>query len=165
MKKRRGFTLVEIAIVVLIIGVLAAVAIPKFTEMIRRSNEGKTKGSLGSFRSAVGIYYSDMAGSYPSTAEGLGADLTDSPGDTFHSDGPFLTKYLEKISEVRLGLPSAHNNTAIVYRQQSAGAGQTTASADDETTNGGAWRYNSSNGAIWVGCTHTDTRASTIGAW
>ena len=45
-KNQKGFTLVELMIVVAIIGVLAAVAIPKFADMLEKSREGATKGNL-----------------------------------------------------------------------------------------------------------------------
>ena len=57
-------------IVVAIIGILAAIAIPKFADLIRKSQEGATKGSLGALRSALTIYYGDMEGVYPATSTG-----------------------------------------------------------------------------------------------
>ena len=67
----RGFTLIELMIVVAIIGILAAIAIPKFAELIRKSGEGSSKGNLGALRSALSIYYGDMEGQYPATLNGL----------------------------------------------------------------------------------------------
>ncbi|MBI3565196.1 MAG: prepilin-type N-terminal cleavage/methylation domain-containing protein, partial [Elusimicrobia bacterium] len=64
-KNKKGFTLIELMIVVAIIGILAAIAIPKFAELIRKSGEGASKGNLGSIRSALSIYYGDMEGTYP----------------------------------------------------------------------------------------------------
>src|SRR5271163_1216615 len=69
--KKSGFTLIELMIVVAIIGILAAIAIPKFAELIRKSSEGASKGNLGSIRSAMSIYYGDMEGQYPSDPAAL----------------------------------------------------------------------------------------------
>ena len=63
--KRKGFTLIELMIVVAIIGILAAIAIPKFAQMLEKSREGATKGNLGAMRSAVTIYYSEKEGTWP----------------------------------------------------------------------------------------------------
>jgi len=70
-RQTRGFTLIELMIVVAIIGVLSAIAIPKFAGLIRKSQEGKTLGNLGSLRSALNIYYSDMEGYYPIDTDAL----------------------------------------------------------------------------------------------
>ncbi|OIO03936.1 MAG: prepilin-type cleavage/methylation domain-containing protein [Elusimicrobia bacterium CG_4_10_14_0_2_um_filter_56_8] len=62
---RKGFTLIELMIVVAIIGILAAIAIPKFADLINKSKEGATKGALSSVRSAVQVYYGDNEGWFP----------------------------------------------------------------------------------------------------
>jgi type IV pilus assembly protein PilA len=67
MKKRsnKGFTLIELMIVVAIIGILAAIAIPKFADLISKSKEGATKGGLSAVRSSLQVYYGDHEGIYP----------------------------------------------------------------------------------------------------
>ncbi|MBK8871456.1 MAG: prepilin-type N-terminal cleavage/methylation domain-containing protein [Elusimicrobia bacterium] len=62
---KKGFTLIELMIVVAIIGILAAIAIPKFAELITKSKESSAKGTLGAVRSAITIYYSDTEGYFP----------------------------------------------------------------------------------------------------
>jgi type II secretion system protein G len=61
---KKGFTLVELMIVIVIIGILAAIAIPKFADMVDKSKEGATKGQLTSLRSAINLYYSDNEGKH-----------------------------------------------------------------------------------------------------
>ena len=65
-RSAKGFTLIELMIVVAIIGILAAVAVPKFADLVTKSKEASVKGSIGAVRSALSIYYGDTEGSYPS---------------------------------------------------------------------------------------------------
>ena len=61
----RGFTLLELMIVVAILGILVTIAIPKFSSLMAKSNESTTKGNLGALRSALSVYYGNCEGTYP----------------------------------------------------------------------------------------------------
>lgn len=59
MKKEKGFTLIELVIVLILLGFLAAVAIPKFLDLQDQAKKNAIKGSLASVRSAINIYYAN----------------------------------------------------------------------------------------------------------
>jgi len=61
-------------IVVAIIGILAAIAIPRFANLIDRAREARTQGNLGALRSALAICYGATDGTWPA-AGGLAAGL------------------------------------------------------------------------------------------
>jgi Tfp pilus assembly protein PilE len=64
-KLRHGFTFPELAAIIFVLGLLAAIAVPKFYDLMGRSFEGSTKGSLSSVRSAIQVYYGDNGGKFP----------------------------------------------------------------------------------------------------
>lgn len=57
---RSGFTLIELLIVVVIIGILAAIAIPKFGQTRERANEGALKSDLRNLLTAQETYFGDF---------------------------------------------------------------------------------------------------------
>jgi len=129
--KKSGFTLVELVIVIVVLGILSAVAIPKFIDFTTDAKSAACKGALGGVRSAVAHFYAYEAtpagggtATYPSLAEltTIGTVMSqDVP------DNPYST--------------SATKNAVI--------AGVTKGTPVTSGTTGG-WCYLASSGEFWA---------------
>ncbi len=154
---QKGFTLIELMIVVAIIGILAAIAVPKFVQMLEKSREGATKGNMGALHSAIAIYQGDSLGAIPNNLLGW-----------FSTGGSVA--YIDSIPPVRVTGKNNKNTLASYVSPVGNGVVQTalstgspaifTASAD--TTgwiydDGGDTFSNNAKGYIYVNSTILDS--------
>lgn len=88
----RGFTLLELLVVMLIIGLLAGIVGPKYFSQLGKSEAKAARAQIESISKALELYRLDT-GHYPSTEQGLAA-LMQRPADETRWDGPYLKKGL-----------------------------------------------------------------------
>jgi general secretion pathway protein G len=91
-KKRSGFTLIELMIVILIIAVLAAMIIPKLMTRVDDAKAAKAMSDLQNFNTLLEVFRNDCD-RYPTTEEGLDA-LRNPPNDANGWRGPYLSKQI-----------------------------------------------------------------------
>ena len=91
-RSHRGFTLLELLVVMVIIGLLAAYVGPKYFSQIGKSEVKTTRAQIVGFEKALQQYRLDV-GRFPSTEQGLQALVT-RPANVAKWDGPYLEKTL-----------------------------------------------------------------------
>jgi prepilin-type N-terminal cleavage/methylation domain-containing protein/prepilin-type processing-associated H-X9-DG protein len=74
--KRKAFTLVELMVVILIIGLLIAILLPTLGKVIETAYRMQCAGKLKSLRDSIKLYANDCNGAYPALAQGYKADGT-----------------------------------------------------------------------------------------
>ena len=119
-KQRKGFTLVELVIVIAILGILAAYAVPKYQGLVEEARSAEARAQLGTVRSALGIYYAKNHGVYPNTIDG-----------TIFADGAVPTV------EVTTSGGTVVSSNAVATSPTSDGK----ITASDVTTDVGGWIY------------------------
>jgi len=139
MRSRNGFTAIEIILMVVVLGVIAAITIPHFRLMSRESKEGKTKANLGDLRGALAIYYSDNFGLYPSDAGTPQTRLANT----------LVPMYLQSIPYVEL--PHLHKKSLNTVQDRFDGQGD--------------WLYSTLGGYVGVNSAGIDTKGRPVSEW
>jgi general secretion pathway protein G len=120
-RSQRAFTLVELLLVLVILGILAAIVIPRFSGRTEQAKEQAAKTQLSTFRTALDAFEVDN-GYYPKGKNGL-QDLIQAPREAQNWRGPYLQT--DRIppdpwgNEYIYECPGRHNPTS--YDVSSAG--------------------------------------------
>lgn len=86
----RGFTLLELLVVIVIIGLLTAIVGPRYFSQVGKSEQGTAKAQIDALSKALDAYRLDT-GRYPTTEQGLEALVT-KPNDESKWNGPYMQK-------------------------------------------------------------------------
>jgi prepilin-type N-terminal cleavage/methylation domain-containing protein len=146
LRNRKGFTLVELLIVIVILGILAAIVIARFAGATKESKESNLKGNLRTIRSSLETFKANSkSNSYPSNLDDLWkGTAADVDSKTFLERIPIDPFY--RLNTYQL-------TTTTFSPSDSAG------DRDGKISGTGGWAYDSQTGRVCANYKSTDTTA------
>lgn len=159
-QKNKGWTLVELLVVVVIVGILALVIMSKMSMWVDKSKEAKTKDALRDLKVQVKRYYAENGGFYPERLDNIQRKTPD--GDDMPA---FIPHFMNKMPKTSLRGDVYHRDITDVTIINTTDPDRMMDASDINDQSG--WIYSSTTGEIRINCTHEDrdrkTRYSNYG--
>lgn len=145
LKSEKGFTFIELMILVAVVGIVAALAYPYFQQMVEKTREAATRANINAIKSAISIYYGDHEGVWPSKL-----DVTDkTPGFGFGDYLPVMPKVKATYPTEKEMNPAGNMITYKSFTDEPSLA--------EPNTPGVGWRYEVETGRIWINSSLVDS--------